>query len=658
MTENSPDGEHLTLVNDSDDAADIEWLSSTIVEAASASSIGIIVVEVDPEFRFAYATPSAETVFGRRTDELMKLDPLSLSIPEDRPRLRQLVETFKSTGSFPPTLEVTAVRPDGTRVTLEIGQGVIDMAGTRAIVAFMADMTQPKAALESLSKSERRFRSLVEGIPETIFVTEGTTITYANPAFEQTLGLDARTGATGIDVLDLVHEGDCPRLRQQIDDLASGPITHAEYRVQKRDERWITLEVAAITAEFDGKVSILWLGRDVTRRKEVESQLRQADRLAVLGTLSAGMAHAINNPLLYTLLNLEHVARRLRQLGSERDYQGEARVRLAEAHDGAERVAKVVRQMRGLSRVRATEPRAVDLQMVLDNVLAMVGHEIRHRGQLVTRTEAVPRVWANESELEQALLGLIVYVARSLPDEIGEAREIGLSTKTDGAGNAVVVVSDNGPALTPDARVHLFDPFGTEDASALGLAMCHAIVTSLHGSIDVESGPMRGTTFRIVLPPASAPESERYQRPRSVPPPPVPLVEPRRARVLVVDDDPGVANTLRAMLEAHHEVKSVESGREALKILMSDEEFDVVFCDLVMPEINGIDLYCALELNRPHKAERVVFMTGGVFTTEAQRFLAEVKNRRIEKPFSLARIEQLLAEAVETREAASTHVAS
>ena len=132
---------------------------------------------------------------------------------------------------------------------------------------------------------------------------------------------------------------------------------------------------------------------------------------------------------------------------------------------------------------------------------------------------------------------------------------------------------------------------------------------------------------------------------------------PADYRVLVVDDDPGVANTLRAMLEAHHEVKSVESGREALKILMSDEEFDVVFCDLVMPELSGIDLFCALELNRPHKASRVVFMTGGVFTAEAQRFLAEVKNRRIEKPFSLARIEQLLAEAVETYQPPATDVA-
>lgn len=647
----------MTNPNDPDDSAGIEWLASTILEAADASSIGILVSRFEPELRFVYTTPSAEALFGRSAEELRRVDPFTLLVPEDRPRLEGVVEKFKSTGAYPPTMEITVARPDGTRVTLDTGEGRMDLAGSPAIVAFMADMTQPRSALESLRRSEQRFRSLVESIPEAIFVTEGTAVIYANPAFELALGIDGRTATAGLDVLDLVHDDDAPRLLRQIGDLALGPVTHAEYRMRTRGESWITLEVSAISAEFDGKLSVLWLGRDVTRRKEIESQLLQADRLAVLGTLSAGMAHAINNPLLYTLLNLEHVARRLRQIGTQRDYQGEARVRLAEAHDGAERVAKVVRQMRGLSRARVSEPRSVDLRAIIENVLAMVGNEIRHRGQLVTRSEPVPRVWATESELEHALLGLVVYVARSLPDEVGEGREITLSTSTDAAGNAVVVVSDNGPALDPEVKRHLFDPFGTEEASGLGLAMCHAILTSLDGSIEVESGPVRGTTFRVVLPPASVAESERYPRPRSAPPPPLEVAEPRRARVLVIDDDPGVANTLRAMLEAHHEVKSVESGREALKILMGDEEFDVVFCDLVMPELSGIDLYSALELNRPHKAARVVFMTGGVFTAEAQRFLAEVKNRRIEKPFSLARIEQLLAEATEPYEPKATDVA-
>lgn len=643
--------ERVTNASDSDDLDSVEWLSSTILEAASAASIGVVVVGAQPELRFLYVTPSAEALYGRSAAELLGSNPLDLCPPEDRRRLEPVAETFRTSGAFPPTLDATIVRPDGARVTLETGQGGIEVDGAPAVVTFMADMTEPRAALESLRRSEQRFRSLVESIPEAVFVTEGTTVTYANPAFESALGLEGNSRGTGLDVIDLVHPDDAPRMRLQIEGLSSAPVAHAEYRMRRGEGLWITVEISAISAEFDGKMSVLWLGRDVTRRKELEGQLLQADRLAVLGTLSAGMAHAINNPLLYTLLNLEHVARRMRQLGIQRDYQGEARVRLAEAHDGAERVAKVVRQMRGLSRARNSEPKSVDLSNVLENVLAMVGNEIRHRGQLAMRCEAVPRVWATESELEQALLGLLVYVARSLPDEVGEGREICISTSTDAEGNAVVVVSDNGPALDHETRVHLFDPFGSEEASGLGLAMCHAILASLEGSIDVDSGPVRGTSFRVVLPAADVPESERLPGPRSVPPPPPPNGGSRRARVLVIDDEPGVANSLRAMLEAHHEVKSVESAREGLKILLADEEFDIVFCDLVMPELSGMDLYYALELNRPKKAARVVFMTGGVFTTEAEKFLAQVKNRRIEKPFSLARVEQLLVEAVDANAA-------
>ncbi len=182
--------------------------------------------------------------------------------------------------------------------------------------------------------------------------------------------------------------------------------------------------------------------------------------------------------------------------------------------------------------------------------------------------------------------------------------------------------------------------------------MCHGIFTALGGRMDVESGPESGTTFRVVLSSSATEASAPSERCASVRPGPLPELPGARARVLVIDDDPGVASTLRAMLEAQHEVKSVESAREGLQLLLGGQEFDIVFCDLVMPEVSGIDLYCALELNRPQGIDRIVFMTGGVFTPEAERFLARVPNPRIEKPFSLARVEQLLAKAVDRREQA------
>jgi CheY-like chemotaxis protein len=115
--------------------------------------------------------------------------------------------------------------------------------------------------------------------------------------------------------------------------------------------------------------------------------------------------------------------------------------------------------------------------------------------------------------------------------------------------------------------------------------------------------------------------------------------------VLVVDDDPGVGRALRLMLEEEHEVTSVTSGREALRLLLR-EQYDVVFCDVMMPELTGMDLYQALRLNRPGDEQRLVFMTGGVFTAHAERFLAQIRNARIEKPFDMKSLRRLVERAV------------
>lgn len=620
-----------------------------MLRAAEAAGIGVMVTVADGALRIAYANPAAEALFGRGAGELADLDPMALLTEVERGRLGQLASDFLATGAFPPTLETTVTQAGGKEISLELGLGRFAVNGQFGVLAFIADVTLRRTALESLRRSEERFRSVVETIPEAIFITDGTLLDYANPAFRTLFELGSADGETPLDVLELLHPDDASRVAAQIDDLLHGPAARLECRLTSRSGREVILELSAIGVEGSEQPKVLWLGHDVTERKRLESKLLQADRLGVLGTLAAGMAHSINNPLAYTLLNLEHVARRMRDLGTEHDYYAEARVRLAEAHDGADRIAKVVRQMRALSRSRPSEPAAVDLRNVLESVLAMIGNEIRYRGQLVTRYDVTPRVWASEGELEQSFLGLLLYVARSLPENASGGREIRLSLGTGDAGESVVTVSDDGLSLDEDEKARLFDPFASGDATGLGLAMCHAIFTSLEGRIDVESGPNGGTVFRVKLPPASGAGAIESRKPKSVRSTLPPGSTAARARVLVIDDDPGVASTLRAMLEAHHEVRSVERAREGLRLLLGPDEFDVVFCDLIMPEVSGVDLYCSLELNRPDRAERLVFMTGGVFTPEAERFLANVPNPRVEKPFSLARVEQLLAQAMEKR---------
>ncbi len=631
-----------------DESPEDDWLASAILAAAGEASVGIMLTTANPELHNVFANRCVESLLGYSHDELLGLDPMTILTGSERARLDGAAKSFASRGEVPTTVETTVLRRNGTSVSVELGLGSTTLEDHPGVVAFIADVTPRRLALESLERSEARFRSVVESIPEAVLITEGTKLTYANRAFTDLTGIEA-SRENPPDVIDLIPEEDAPRLREQLACLREQPLSQLECRMAMRDSKEHTLELSSIGIEFDDRPTVLWLGQDVTRRKLLEAQILQADRLAVLGTLAAGMAHAINNPLSYTLLNLEHVARRMRDLATEHDYYAEARVRLAEAHDGADRVAKTVRQMRTLSRSRPSAPGPVDVRAVLENVLVMIGNEIRYRGQLVTRYEPAPHVWASDGELEQAFLGLLLYVARSRPEEVSLSREIRLCVAKHDDGGTVVTVSEDGPQLDPEIRGRLFDPFATGEAMGLGLAMCHAIFTALGGRMDVESGSTGGTIFRVVLPAvqhgdASQPGTIRVTQP-TLPPENLPA----RARVLVIDDDPGVANTLRVMLEAHHEVTSVEHATEGLRLLLREREFDVVFCDLVMPELSGIDLYRALELNHSTQLERIVFMTGGVFTTDAERFLARVPNARIEKPFSLARIEQILAQTAGRR---------
>jgi PAS domain S-box-containing protein len=627
-----------------------DWLARVIGVAAEDAGVGISMTIADGKsLQTVYASDAAHRVLGLVNPRTPR-DSLTTILAADAasPELAAHVSAFLASGASPPSYATKILRDDGQIRTIEVGLGPFSVEGVPAVVAFIADVTDSLQEAESLKKSGERFRTLVESIPEAIFMTRGTTLTYANRAFIQLFGIPEDPSTSDVDLLELLHADDAARFSTLVEELSPGTSRQAEFQMVSRDGRGVTLEVSAMGIDV-GEPGALFLGHDATARREFEMQLLQVDRLEVLGTLAAGMAHAINNPLSYTVLNLEHVTRHMRDLGTDSDYYAEARVRLAEAHDGAERVAKVVRQMRSLSRARASAPGPADIRAVLDNVLSMIGNEIRYSASLILRYDATPPVWAREGELEQALLSLVLYVARAVPDGAQKTREIRISLGTSASGDAILTVSDDGLFLPAGAATDLLDPFGSA-SSGLGLTMSHAVFASLDGRLEVEGMTGGGTVLRVVLPAAGSRAVEGGSR-APLPPARTPRPEAAhaRARVLVVDDDPGVASTLRAMLEAQHEVKSVESAREGLRLLMGPEEFDVVFCDLVMPEVSGIDLYCALELKRPDRAERLVFMTGGVFTPEAERFLARVQNPRIEKPFSLLRVEQLLAQAVAPR---------
>ncbi len=376
-------------------------------------------------------------------------------------------------------------------------------------------------------------------------------------------------------------------------------------------------------------------------RDRLTAQLVQADRLAAMGTLAAGVAHEINNPLAYVVAShafmseaLGHVRQRVSDPAL-----GELGEALDDAREGAERVRQIVRDLRTFSRVDDARTGPVDLHRVLESSLGIAGNELKHRARVVKDYRPVPPVVANEAKLGQVFLNLVINAAQAVAAGHVDANEIRITTSTDDRGRAVVEVSDSGPGVPPELRERIFEPFFTTkrigEGTGLGLSICRNLVAAAGGEISVEGASGRGATFRVVLP--AAPASARAEGPAAHPAAPG-----RRGRVAIVDDEPAIRRAAERLLATEHEVVPFESARALSEAVRAGERFDAILCDLLMPDMSGMDLHRVLREVAPAQADAVVFVTGGAFTTEGRAFLDAVANPVLEKPFDAATVRRAI----------------
>jgi signal transduction histidine kinase len=387
--------------------------------------------------------------------------------------------------------------------------------------------------------------------------------------------------------------------------------------------------------------------RDVEQRAEqrkMQEQLLISDRMASVGTLAAGVAHEINNPLASICTNLELMGKSLAELASQTAYDRQLDEILDELHDAreaADRVRLIVRDLKIFSRAPDDERRGpVEVQRVLESSLRMAWNEIRHRARLVKEYGRTPLVDANEARLGQVFLNLIVNAAQAIPEGDAANNVVRLSTGVTADGRVSISVSDTGAGIAPETLPRIFDAFFTTKAvgvgTGLGLAICHRIVRGLGGEIQVESQLGQGATFQILLPPSAA---EREAAPI---PAPSSSAAVRRGRILIVDDEVMFARAVARSLAPEHEVELASSAGAALERVKAGQQFDVIVCDLMMPQMTGMDLHAELSRIAPELAAGVVFVTGGAFTAGTRAFLDAVPNQRIEKPFEAQQLRAVI----------------
>ncbi|MCC6811441.1 MAG: response regulator [Deltaproteobacteria bacterium] len=366
--------------------------------------------------------------------------------------------------------------------------------------------------------------------------------------------------------------------------------------------------------------------RDVTAAKSAQAQLMVADRMVSVGTLAAGVAHEINNPLAVLIANLGFAAKAIADAGTDALGLREA---LSDAQEAAERIRMVVRDLKLFSRADEDKRGPVDVQLVMESTLRMTWNEIRFRARLVKDYGVVPMVDANESRLGQVFMNLVVNAAQAIPEGNANKNEIRITTKLDPSGKVVVEIRDTGTGIPPDVVSRIFEPFFTTKpvgvGTGLGLSICRNLITAMGGEIQVESRVSVGTVFRIVLP-ASAGEGDVPFAKTIIP-------TGRRGRILVVDDEPALGKALHRVISQDHDVEVMTSAKEALARVVAGERYDIILCDVMMPEMNGMDLYEALARVDAASAQRMIFITGGAFTQRAREFLSRVPNQRLDKPF-------------------------
>jgi CheY-like chemotaxis protein len=260
----------------------------------------------------------------------------------------------------------------------------------------------------------------------------------------------------------------------------------------------------------------------------------------------------------------------------------------------------------------------------------------------------VPPVLGNAHRVGQVFLNLLVNAARAIPPGEPGKHLVQATTALDPDGRVRIEISDTGAGIPADVLPRIFDPFFTTRAIGkglgLGLAIVHGIVTDLDGEVVVRSEPGLGSTFTVLLPPARHGAALAAIRPLLTPEP-MPAVLPvpgEGTDILVIDDEPMVGRAITRMLSPPHRVACVGSAAEALALLPT-RRFDTIVCDLMMPEMTGMELYERMLAETPALAARMVFLTGGAFTREAAEFLESVPNPRLEKPFTPAQLRAVVA---------------
>ena len=483
----------------------------------------------------------------------------------------------------------------------------------------------------------RLFEAVHEGVYIGTISRTGTCTLAANPHLKLMFGHAPETAEAEVRPFDPSRFVD-PRAREAFLERLStdGSVADHLLRLRRADDSSVWVELTARADRHErGQLRIEALLRDVSERKKLDDQSRdlynqllQAEKLAALGQTISGVAHELNNPLATILTWAERLA--------GREVDATTRRGIETILGESERAARIVRNLLTFARKRQSTRSMVDLNHVVRDTLALRAYEQRVTNIAVIDALAsgLPQVFADAHQVQQVLLNLVINAEQAMLSAHGRGTLVVRTWHERDQGSVVLEINDDGPGVPEDVQQKIFDPFFTTKevgkGTGLGLTVAYAIVQEHGGRIRVESPQGRGASFFVEFPTKTG----RVREPAPAPTEP-PFEALAGTRVLVVEDEPALAAAVgEALSDAGFLVDRAGDGEEALA-RVGERVYDLIVCDLKMPRLDGMSFYRAIAVTSPELARRVIFVTGDVAGTDAERFLAQSGCRWLAKPFRL-----------------------
>ena len=534
-----------------------------------------------------------------------------------------------------------------------------NLALLQTFIAFLAAtglvpaalMAERNAAAQALTASEAHYRVLFERNPNPLCVYDRETLAFlaVNEVAIRHYGY-SREEFLAMTLEDLRLPEDVPRLRRQVAMSEEGLVEADESRHRKRDGSIIDVEITRHTLTFAGRPAALAMALDITKRKSLESQLLQAQKMEAVGRLAGGIAHDFNNLLTVIFASSDLM---LKYLKADDPHRPD----VEEIRKAADRAAALTRQLLAFSRQQLLVPQVLDLNALVANLERMlqrvIGEDVEFRTALAP---ALGAVRADPGELERVIMNLVVNARDAMPQggmltiETADAELGGVDAQehlpVQPGWYVMLAVSDTGVGMDAAIKAHVFEPFFTTKekgkGTGLGLSTVYGIVKQSGGYIWVYSEPGCGTTFKIYLPRVEA-EAEPLA-PRSEPP-----VSLRGSEtVLLVEDEDAVRNLTRKVLEAHgYAVLPAAGGQEALRLASEyDGPIHLLLTDVVMPNMSGRDL--ARRLASVREETKILYVSGYTDDTIVHHGVLEPGIAFLQKPFTPEALVRKLREVLST----------